>query len=92
MSTRRAHSLSSVSSRVVAANSRPKSMLVELKCSAVTSSAVTEHNTERSVDDRACLHALWTTCAISPASGVASETLILQLIGEISHRLATGRV
>eukprot|EP00965_Chrysotila_dentata_P010004 326118-Pleurochrysis_carterae.AAC.3 len=75
MSTRRARSVSSKSSRGVAAHSRPKSMLLGLKWSAITSSASTEHRTGRSGEVRTCLHSPWTTSANSPASGVASGML-----------------
>eukprot|EP00965_Chrysotila_dentata_P146374 4833467-Pleurochrysis_carterae.AAC.1 len=52
-------------------------MLLGLKWSAVTSSAFTEHRTERSEEERTCLQAPWTASANSPASGVASGMLAL---------------
>eukprot|EP00965_Chrysotila_dentata_P118167 3905594-Pleurochrysis_carterae.AAC.1 len=77
MSTKRERFVSSESSRGVAAHSRPKSMLLGLIWSAVTSSALTENRAGRSDGERTCRHAPWTTSAHSPALGVASGILAL---------------
>eukprot|EP00965_Chrysotila_dentata_P108221 3574593-Pleurochrysis_carterae.AAC.1 len=61
-------------------------MLLGLKWRAVTSSAFTEHRAGRSDEEKTCLHAPWTTSVSSPASGVASGILALQLKGAIFHR------